>query len=226
MSWTSGGVSRLVSSLTPSTSPRSTRIDTVTSKQEISNIMSGDIRTSGGMKTRNLDNSEFSYVNMGTADTADSNQSSDHHVALAQPAKSPPSQSPQRARSSQPSSLRGRRDSDVNWRETFSRNSKHILVVDDVASCRKMLVRILKNDGHTCEEAKDGRDCIQKYNDAIQRVGGKPFDIMLLDSEMPVMTGVCVCVCVYVCVCVCVCVCIHVVYVFLSMMYMCTIMIF
>jgi hypothetical protein len=64
---------------------------------------------------------------------------------------------------------------------------KHILVVDDVASCRKMLIRILKNDGHTCEEAKDGQDCIDKYLAALAE--GDPYDVILLDSEMPVMTG-------------------------------------
>jgi CheY-like chemotaxis protein len=60
--------------------------------------------------------------------------------------------------------------------------SKRILVVDDDSSIRQMLGRILKDEGYQVGEAGDG---VQ----ALEIVGREPFDLMLLDLNMPIRNG-------------------------------------
>jgi len=89
-----------------------------------------------------------------------------------------------------------------------------ILVVDDVASNRKMLMRLLKNKNHVCEEARDGQEAVDKYiagkSDIIKqqqqqqsesdgksvsadadrgKTDFEPYSTILMDYEMPVMNG-------------------------------------
>jgi CheY-like chemotaxis protein len=64
----------------------------------------------------------------------------------------------------------------------------HILVVDDAVSSRKMLMKILMRRGHTCEEARDGMEAIEKFR-VSQANEIKGFDTILMDSEMPQISG-------------------------------------
>ena len=64
---------------------------------------------------------------------------------------------------------------------------KRILVVDDAASNRKMLIRILKSNGYLCEEAENGQQAIDRYVDSVE--ARTPFDCIIMDFEMPVMNG-------------------------------------
>lgn len=65
-----------------------------------------------------------------------------------------------------------------------------LLVVDDVASNRKLLRRLLERRGHICEEANDGYEAVVKVlGDKSSGVLGQQFDSILMDSEMPVMSG-------------------------------------
>ncbi len=57
-----------------------------------------------------------------------------------------------------------------------------ILVVEDNEMSRDMLVRRLRNQGHTVDEAEDGRV-------ALEMMRRTPFDLVLLDVMMPVMNG-------------------------------------
>ena len=57
-----------------------------------------------------------------------------------------------------------------------------ILVVDDSAANRNMLVRRLQRQGYAAEEARGGQE-------ALDRVAGENFDLVLLDIIMPVMDG-------------------------------------
>jgi sigma-B regulation protein RsbU (phosphoserine phosphatase) len=58
----------------------------------------------------------------------------------------------------------------------------HILIVDDNEGNRDMLARQLVRQGHTFAVAVDGRD-------ALARLRGEPFDLVLLDMMMPVLDG-------------------------------------
>ena len=58
----------------------------------------------------------------------------------------------------------------------------HILVVDDEASIRRVLRRILEHMGHEVSEAENGKIAIEKYHDA-------PCDAVLVDLYMPELDG-------------------------------------
>lgn len=62
----------------------------------------------------------------------------------------------------------------------------HILVVDDSASNRKLLIRLLKKLGHRCEAAEDGSVAVQLVRNALD---SDPYDCILLDFEMPIQNG-------------------------------------
>jgi CheY-like chemotaxis protein len=65
--------------------------------------------------------------------------------------------------------------------------SLRVLVVDDAAINRKLLMRLLNNQGHVCEEAEDGLRAVEQVENAMKE--GKRYDSILLDYEMPVMNG-------------------------------------
>ena len=65
--------------------------------------------------------------------------------------------------------------------------TKRILVVDDAASNRKMLIRILASNGYICEQAEDGQQAIDVYRTSL--ASGNFFDVIIMDFEMPVMNG-------------------------------------
>jgi CheY-like chemotaxis protein len=63
-----------------------------------------------------------------------------------------------------------------------------ILVVDDAFMNRKLLCRLLAHHGHTCSEAQDGQDAVDAIKNAVKE-GGKRYDTILMDYEMPIMNG-------------------------------------
>ena len=58
-----------------------------------------------------------------------------------------------------------------------------ILVMDDEASLRKMVGRMLKNLGYESEFAKDGAETIEMYKEA--KEAEKPYDAVILDLTIP-----------------------------------------
>eukprot|EP00615_Pteridomonas_danica_P017084 CAMPEP_0114385336 /NCGR_PEP_ID=MMETSP0102-20121206/5929_1 /TAXON_ID=38822 ORGANISM="Pteridomonas danica, Strain PT" /NCGR_SAMPLE_ID=MMETSP0102 /ASSEMBLY_ACC=CAM_ASM_000212 /LENGTH=436 /DNA_ID=CAMNT_0001541879 /DNA_START=1876 /DNA_END=3184 /DNA_ORIENTATION=- len=70
---------------------------------------------------------------------------------------------------------------------------KHILLVDDAVSTRKMMSRLLKNCGCTTQEACNGQECLdiiikqeqQSSNSTLQN----KIELILMDHEMPIMNG-------------------------------------
>ena len=67
-----------------------------------------------------------------------------------------------------------------------------LLVVDDSRLNRKMLLKCLRADGHTCSEGSDGLEAIAMVKEKIDYANGghgKPFDAILMDFIMPNMDG-------------------------------------
>ena len=67
------------------------------------------------------------------------------------------------------------------------RNNLRVLIVDDVPMNRTMLIRCMKHKYPLTSEAADGLIAVTAVADAQEK--GQPYDIVLLDYEMPNMTG-------------------------------------
>jgi len=82
--------------------------------------------------------------------------------------------------------------SDQRTGTTVSRPRK-VLVVEDVASNRKLLLRLLERAGHACAAAENGQEAIDMYFDDLEsgkgEEGHEAFDTILMDYEMPVLNG-------------------------------------
>jgi len=68
----------------------------------------------------------------------------------------------------------------------MTRDMKKILLVDDNQINKRLIVRMLKDCG-IIEEAEDGLEGLQKYDEAIE--SKEPFDLIILDIKMPGMNG-------------------------------------
>jgi two-component system, sensor histidine kinase len=66
----------------------------------------------------------------------------------------------------------------------FSPCDRHVLVVDDAASNRKLVSRLLKGKGFVCHEVENGLKCVEKV-----LAGEAQYEFIVLDYEMPVMDG-------------------------------------
>jgi putative two-component system response regulator len=71
-------------------------------------------------------------------------------------------------------------------RAAKKRRNYHILIVDDEPQLRRFCRSILQAQGFPCDEAVDGIS-------ALEAVRAKPYDLVLLDIDMPRMTGLEVC---------------------------------
>ena len=60
-----------------------------------------------------------------------------------------------------------------------------ILIAEDEASVRSLVIRALELDGHTIVEAADGAEALETLN----RAEGA-FDLILADIKMPIMDGI------------------------------------
>lgn len=76
--------------------------------------------------------------------------------------------------------------------DLYASHNHRILVVDDVLSNRKFLAKLLERSGHTVQVAKNGREAIDAVKVDLAKLESEchvPFDTILLDSEMPVLSG-------------------------------------
>eukprot|EP00977_Amphora_coffeiformis_P023630 scaffold13866_cov175-Amphora_coffeaeformis.AAC.1 len=71
---------------------------------------------------------------------------------------------------------------------------RHILVVEDSDSSRKMLIRLLERSGHSCIPAANGQDAREIVRSDMQDAqksadNHTPIDTILMDFEMPLLRG-------------------------------------
>ena len=73
----------------------------------------------------------------------------------------------------------------------FERKQLHILVVDNVASNRKLLSRLLTRNGHHCCMAENGDEAVKMVQENMLTNGkdNSLYDCVLIDYEMPVLNG-------------------------------------
>lgn len=71
-----------------------------------------------------------------------------------------------------------------------------VLIIEDSNDLRELLVLTLNRKGWEVFTAKDGRDALRVYHDAIEDkmvddrlVAGSPFDVLLIDVIMPRLNG-------------------------------------
>lgn len=71
--------------------------------------------------------------------------------------------------------------------------SLNILVAEDNAFTASQYTKILEKNGHKVRITKDGEECIQAYEQALSEFDSldkNPFDVVLLDNNMPKKSGV------------------------------------
>ncbi|HLY72875.1 MAG TPA: response regulator [Planctomycetota bacterium] len=69
-------------------------------------------------------------------------------------------------------------------REETKQPDRRILVVDDDATIRNILVQILKLQGYQVEAACNGAEALDRCSPGVQ-----PFDVLITDLMMPLMGG-------------------------------------
>lgn len=60
-----------------------------------------------------------------------------------------------------------------------------ILIAEDEASVRSLVVRALQMDGHAVSETADGAEALEALNKS-----GGAFELLLADIKMPIMDGI------------------------------------
>lgn len=66
---------------------------------------------------------------------------------------------------------------------------QHFLVVDDSVNMRRILVRMLEGEGAaSITQAGDGKKALMEVEESVK--SGKPISFILLDWNMPTMTGI------------------------------------
>lgn len=79
-------------------------------------------------------------------------------------------------------------ENESNSPNSVFKNTKRILIAEDVSDNRKVLIEMLKNFGYkNIDIAENGQIAINKIDESTHN--GNPYDILLLDIRMPVKDG-------------------------------------
>jgi CheY-like chemotaxis protein len=68
-----------------------------------------------------------------------------------------------------------------------ARGQCRILLVEDESLLRRLIAQYLRGEGYEIIEAEDGREAIDRFS------AYSPFDLVLLDLNLPILSGVDVC---------------------------------
>lgn len=71
----------------------------------------------------------------------------------------------------------------------------NILIAEDNAFTVSQYTKILEKNGHSVTVARDGQECLEKYTHELgkkefESLDKNPFDVVLLDNNMPKKSGV------------------------------------
>merc|ERR1712130_444421 len=71
--------------------------------------------------------------------------------------------------------------------------TRRVLVTEDAASSRKMMIRLIERAGHQCIPAVNGQEAVDAIQSdmaaASENLHHVPIDTVLMDFEMPVLRG-------------------------------------
>ena len=70
----------------------------------------------------------------------------------------------------------------------------NVLVAEDNLFTIQQYKHVLEKNGYNVTTARDGEECMQKYNEAflsleIESIESGPFDVVLIDNNMPKKSG-------------------------------------
>ncbi len=68
-----------------------------------------------------------------------------------------------------------------------AKHRRRILLVEDESLLRRLIAQFLRGEGFEISEAADGREGVEQFS------SGSPFDLVLLDLNLPILPGVEVC---------------------------------
>lgn len=81
---------------------------------------------------------------------------------------------------------------ELTHEEEEVKNRLSVLVVDDSASTRKILCKVLVAHGYSAYSANNGQCCLDLFDEAESKGDGECpsiFDIIIMDDSMPILTG-------------------------------------
>lgn len=78
-------------------------------------------------------------------------------------------------------------DLNQSGRAAGAKRQRRILLVEDESLLRKLIAQFLRGEGYEIVEAEDGREGVDRFS------SGNPFDLILLDLNLPILPGVEVC---------------------------------
>ncbi len=68
------------------------------------------------------------------------------------------------------------------WKDAPRVRPLRVLIADDHAANRHLVTSVLERRGHDCTQVTNGRDAVDAYQ-------SEPFDVLLMDVQMPVLDG-------------------------------------
>ena len=144
------------------------------------NINNNDSSNVNNNNNNNNDNNSNNSITNNGENTTATTATDNNHIELCLKMPSKSSVTTQACAEAQ---LIGNREE----RQVSNQRPLSFLIVDDVALTRKMMRRLLNDRSSTIDEAGDGQQAVDMLK--ISCDTGTPYDIVLMDYQMPIMDG-------------------------------------